>query len=122
MVLAATTAWWSSVYPSPASQDKDDRPGNGEEGTDQHGRPGELAAGPLRTRHVFIRALAAEQGLDEPLAPQPPRPPVQDVELHQPWNRGQQHHRQRAVPDSGERGSRNDGLGAAIHQVGHYWV
>ncbi len=54
--------------------------------------------------------------VDDPLAPQPAGPPVDDVELHQPGDRGEQHHDERAVPHARERRGRHDRLGRPVQQ------
>ena len=104
-------------HPGPAGDDVDDRAGDGQEVGDHHGGPGELAAPAVHAVHVLGPAVAPPgQQRDDALAPQPARPPVERVELHQPGDGGQQHHDQRAVPDPGERGGGDDPLGAPVQQ------
>src|SRR5947208_2532385 len=105
------------AHPGPARDDVDDRVGDGQELGDDHGRPGELAAPALHPGHVLVPAVApaAEQD-DHPLAPEPARPPVERIELHDPDEGGQQHHDKRPVPDPGERGGGDDPLGAPVQQ------
>src|SRR5262249_42546086 len=78
---------------------EDDRAGDGQEGGDHHGGPGELAAPALHAGHVLGPAVTpAAQQRDDALAPQPARPPEERIELYQPEEGGQQHHDQRPVP------------------------
>ncbi len=103
------------MHPGPAGDNVDDRVRDRQERRDHHGGPGELAAPPVHAAHVLGPAIAlAGQQRDDALAPEPARPPVEQIEFHQPGDRGEEYHQQRPVPDAGERRGRDDGLGAPI--------
>ncbi len=105
------------AHPGPARDDVDDRVRDRQEGGDHHRWPGEPGAPPVHASHVPGPSVAAAgKQRDDALPPQPARPPVERMELHQPWDCGEQHHGPRPVAHLGERRAGDDSLGAPVQQ------
>src|ERR1700722_10141901 len=101
------------AHPRPPGHRVDDRARDWQEHRDDYRRPREPAAPAVHPGDELLPAPALPltspgEEVEYLLAPQPAGPPVDDVELHQAWNRGEQDDDQRAVPHAGERRGRHD--------------